>query len=241
MGLLKLIKEQADEGMWLRARAAMKLINKDSKAFEEAIVRRLVSPANMDVSGGQVYRGYGGNADMTVMNYLARMGGTLGTSVASLGAFPAFDTMRQSLPMVQGLMLMAVYIMIPMVLLFSAYEYKTAITLTFVIFALNFLTFWWELARWIDSWMMEALYSSDTHSYANMNGLQNTLDDIIMNLVMGTVFLVLPALWMAGLGWAGSKAGVGISSMINSGGKTAHDSGGKGGKLAEQAVTKKIK
>ncbi|MBG3046854.1 conjugal transfer protein TraG N-terminal domain-containing protein, partial [Proteus mirabilis] len=145
-GLLKLVKEQADEGMWLRARAAMKLINKDSKEFEEAIVRRLVSPANLDVSGGQVYRGYGGNADMTVMNDLARMGGVVGTSVASLGAFPAFDTMRQSLPMVQGLMLMAVYIMIPMVLMFSAYEFKTAITVTFVIFALNFLTFWWELA-----------------------------------------------------------------------------------------------
>ena len=129
-GLLKLVKEQTDEGMWLRARAAMKLINKNSKEFEEAIVRRLVSPANLDVSGGRVYRGYGGNADMTVMNELARMGGVAGTSLASLGAFPAFDTMRQSLPMVQGLMLMAVYIMIPMVLMFSAYEFKTAITVT---------------------------------------------------------------------------------------------------------------
>lgn len=69
-------------------RAAMKLINKNSKEFEEAIVRRLVSPANLDVSGGRVYRGYGGNADMTVMNELARMGGVAGTSLASLGAFP---------------------------------------------------------------------------------------------------------------------------------------------------------
>lgn len=85
-GLLKLVKEQTDEGMWLRARAAMKLINKNSKEFEEAIVRRLVSPANLDVSGGRVYRGYGGNADMTVMNELARMGGVAGTSLASLGA-----------------------------------------------------------------------------------------------------------------------------------------------------------
>ncbi|MGV3068121.1 conjugal transfer protein TraG N-terminal domain-containing protein, partial [Proteus mirabilis] len=33
-GLLKLVKEQTDEGMWLRARAAMKLINKNSKEFE---------------------------------------------------------------------------------------------------------------------------------------------------------------------------------------------------------------
>ncbi len=63
---------------------------------------------------------------------------------------------------------------------FGVYEFKTAITVTFVIFALNFLTFWWELARWIDSWMMEALYNSDTHSQWNMNGLQNTSDDVIM-------------------------------------------------------------
>ncbi|EGT3611595.1 conjugal transfer protein TraG [Morganella morganii] len=240
-GLLKRVKEQADEGMWLRARAAMKLINKDSKEFEEAIIRRLVSPANMDVSGGQVYRGYGGNADMTVMNDLARMGGVAGTSVASLGAFPAFDTMRQSLPMVQGLMLMAVYIMIPMVLLFSAYEYKTAITLTFVIFALNFLTFWWELARWIDSWMMEALYSSDTHSQWNMNGLQNTSDDIIMNLVMGTMFLILPALWMASLGWAGVQLGAAISNGVKAGTDKATEAGEKGGQLVEQTATKGLK
>lgn len=224
-GLLKLVKEQADEGMWLRARAAMKLINKDSKEFEEAIVRRLVSPANLDVSGGQVYRGYGGNADMTVMNDLARMGGVVGTSVASLGAFPAFDTMRQSLPMV---------------LMFSAYEFKTAITVTFVIFALNFLTFWWELARWIDSWMMEALYNSDTHSQWNMNGLQNTSDDIIMNLVMGTMFLVLPALWMGALGWAGVNLGGALSMAMQNGSKVAQNTGGKAGQVAEQAVSKKI-
>lgn len=94
-----------------------------------------------------------------------------------------------------------------MVLMFSAYEFKTAITVMFVIFALNFLTFWWELARWIDSWMMEALYNSDTHSQWNMNGLQNTSDDVIMNLVMGTMFLVLPALWLTAFGWAGAKVG----------------------------------
>ncbi|MGV3068122.1 TraG-like protein, N-terminal region [Klebsiella pneumoniae] len=174
------------------------------------------------------------------MNELARMGGVAGTSLASLGAFPAFDTMRQSLPMVQGLMLMAVYIMIPMVLMFSAYEFKTAITVTFVIFALNFLTFWWELARWIDSWMMEALYNSDTHSQWNMNGLQNTSDDVIMNLVMGTMFLVLPALWLTAFGWAGAKVGSELGNMTSNATSPAHSAGGKGGQLAEQAISKKV-
>lgn len=215
----------------------MKLINQNSKAFEEAIVRRLVSPANLDVSGGQVYRGYGGNADLTVINGITRMGAMTGTSLASLGAFPAFDTMRQSLPMVQGLMLMAVYIMIPLVLMFSAYEFKTAITVTFVIFALNFLTFWWELARWIDSWMMEALYNSDTHSRWNMNGIQNTSDDVIMNLVMGTMFLVLPALWMGALSWAGINLGSAISNGMKSGTDKATQAGEQGGEVAKNAGT----
>ncbi len=46
--------------------------------------------------------------------------------------------------MVQAVMLMAIYIMVPLILAFAAYEFKTVITLTFVIFAVNFLTFWWN-------------------------------------------------------------------------------------------------
>ena len=48
------------------------------------------------------------------------------------------DAMRQALPMVQAVLLMAVYIMVPLILAFAAYEYKTVITVTFVVFALNF-------------------------------------------------------------------------------------------------------
>jgi hypothetical protein len=59
---------------------------------------------------------------------------------------------------------------------------RTVLTLTFAQFALMFLTFWWELARWLDGTLLDLLYDSDTHSYWNMAGLQNTQDDIIMIL-----------------------------------------------------------
>ncbi|SSO29883.1 TraG-like protein, N-terminal region [Klebsiella pneumoniae] len=67
--------------------------------------------------------------------------------------------------------------------------------LSFVQFALFFLTFWWELARWL----MQILYDSDTHSWANLNGLQNTSDDLIVNIIMGVMFLVLPVFWHGAL------------------------------------------
>jgi len=144
--------------------------------------------------------------------------------------------MRQALPMVQAVMLMAIYIMIPLILAFSAYEFKTMVTLTFVVFALNFLTFWWELARWLDSWLLTALYSSDTHTRFNMAGFQNTSDDLIMNLVMGSMFIVLPAVWIGALSWAGVTIGGALGNSFKVGTDTAHQAASKGGDLANNAI-----
>ncbi|MBM2925702.1 conjugal transfer protein TraG N-terminal domain-containing protein, partial [Escherichia coli] len=111
---------------------------------------------------------------------------------------------------------------------------STLITLTFVVFALNFLTFWWELARWLDSWMLTALYSSDTHSRVNMMGLQNTSDDIIMNFVMGTMFLVLPAVWLGALSWAGVNIGQAISEGFNRAGHVTQQAGQHAGSFVKR-------
>ncbi|WP_198601021.1 conjugal transfer protein TraG N-terminal domain-containing protein, partial [Escherichia coli] len=159
-----------------------------------------------------------------------------GSAVAALGAFPALDAMRQALPMVQAILLMAIYIMLPLILAFAAYELSTLITLTFVVFALNFLTFWWELARWLDSWMMTALYRSDTHTRFNMMGFQNTSDDLIMNLVMGTMFIVLPAVWLGALSWAGFSVGVVVGDSFGKGTSHTFQSASKSGDIASGGV-----
>ncbi|MDU3078413.1 MAG: conjugal transfer protein TraG N-terminal domain-containing protein, partial [Mixta calida] len=239
-GLKARVKDQADPDMWLRISAAMKMSGFNDSDYQEAVIRRLVSPESLTVSqSGHVYAGYGGNADFTLDNAAARVAAIGGTSLGSLAAFPAFDAMRQALPMVQAILLMAIYVMLPLILAFAAYEFKTVITLTFVIFALNFLTFWWELARWLDSWLLTALYSSDTHSRFNMAGLQNSSDDLIMNLVMGAMFIVLPAVWLGALSWAGASVGVAVSAAFQKGTETAQNTGGKLGEAAGNAIGSK--
>ena len=239
-GLKARVKDQADPDMWLRISAAMKMSGFNDSDYQEAVIRRLVSPESLTVSqNGHVYAGYGGNADFTLDNAAARVAAIGGTSLGSLAAFPAFDAMRQALPMIQAILLMAMYVMLPLILAFAAYEFKTVITLTFVIFALNFLTFWWELARWLDSWLLTALYSSDTHSRFNMAGLQNSSDDLIMNLVMGAMFIVLPAVWLGALSWAGGSVGVAVSAAFQKGTETAQNTGGKLGEAAGNAIGSK--
>ncbi|OTA19820.1 conjugal transfer protein TraG [Xenorhabdus beddingii] len=216
-GLEARVMAQADPGLWLRLSAALKMTGKETGEYKEAVIRRLVSPVNLTVSqDGYVYAGYGGNADFTLWDRSSRTGATAGALLGGLIAYPMFDAVRQALPMVQAVILMALYILLPLLLLLAAYEFRTVLTLTCVIFALNFLTFWWELARWLDSYLLDALYGSETHSLSNLAGFQNTSDDLMMGLVMGTLFIVLPMVWLGALAWAGVRMGD-IAGMMNQG------------------------
>lgn len=187
---------------------------------EESILRSVLRAENIDVSRGKVYPGYGGNIERSFTNELTKTAAAFGLSLGSIGAFPAFDSMRQALPMVQAFALMAVIILTPLVIIMSGYSLKTLITLTFVSFALVSLTFWWELARWLDSWLLSALYDSGTHSRINPYFLENTQDDIIVNFVMGSMFLVLPAIWLGSMSWAGVYIGS-LASTFSNGTKDA--------------------
>lgn len=214
-GLKDRLLKQVDTSLWQQ----LQKLGQSKEEYEEAVLRSLVSPRNMQVSqGGLVYNGFGGNAgdNLSQTQLLSRVGGIIGAGLSSYALFPAFDNVRQALPMVQAFLEMALVICIPVILLFSAWDLKTVITLSFVQFALFFLTFWWELARWLDNWLMQMMYDSDTHSYFNLWGLQNTSDDLIVNIIMGVMFLVLPAFWLGALTWAGVRIGAAIAGVMGS-------------------------
>lgn len=85
------------------------------------------------------------------------------------------------------------------------------------------------LARWLDSWLLDVLYNGDTHSSWNLAGIQNTQDDVIINLVMGSMFLVLPTFWLGVMIWAGVRVGMAVNGALAGGVEVAKDSWGKAG------------
>ena len=58
------------------------------------------------------------------------------------------------------------------------------ITVTFVVFALNFLTFWWELARWLDGHPQPGDYSA-THSGGSFSTGGPVGKDLLTNMAGG--------------------------------------------------------
>ncbi|HVZ34844.1 MAG TPA: conjugal transfer protein TraG N-terminal domain-containing protein, partial [Polyangiaceae bacterium] len=106
----------------------------------------------------------------------------------------------------------------------------TVVVVSCVQFAVFFVDFWFQLARWVDSTIMDALYGWDA-PHANFNallGLNNTFQDMILNwFVLPTMFLVLPALWVATLAWTGIYAGNVVQGLVQ-GTRDAGQAGSQG-------------
>jgi len=193
---------------------------------------------------GEVYTDYGGRIQMSLPNITTRAASDVGLTVGALFYFPAMDAMRQALPMVLAFLKMALVICIPLVLLIGTYDLKTVVTISVVQFALFFVDFWFQLARWIDSTILDALYGWGfgwNRPHANFDpliGLNNTFGDMMVNFVMAAMFIVLPTFWVMALGWTGIRTGNMLQGLV-SGTAGAQSAGGQGTGAVMRVASKK--
>ncbi|KPX29900.1 MULTISPECIES: conjugal transfer protein TraG N-terminal domain-containing protein [Pseudomonas syringae group] len=211
----------------------------------DSVIRDLVSPRKQQLTQGQVYSDYGGQVGGSVLNDFTRLAATAGQAAGSLVMYPAMDSVRQAAPMVMAFLKMALIICIPFVLVIGAFDLKVVMTVTFAAFALIFVDFWFQLARWVDSTILDALYGNGIGSnvpHTNFDpvfGASNAQGDLLLDFVMGAMFIVLPSFWIVALGWSGAKLGS-LMSGLATGTSGAQDAGGKGGQLAMSAAKGKI-
>lgn len=206
----------------------------------DLLVRTLVRPENMDTSTGTTYSNlnYDFNSN-TLRSFSSKAISGIGTMFGLGIATPGFDAMRQALPMIQGFLIMTLTISMPIILLMSAYSVKTVMTITFVQFGLYFLTFWWELARWLDTWLLTALHQDDPNHVWNFAGILNTSDDVAVKLIIGAMYLILPAFFIAAIGWAGVKLG-NIADSLSNGSKQTQASGSQVTQTTTNVISRKL-
>jgi hypothetical protein len=156
--------------------------------------------------------------------------------------------------MVLSLLKMALVICIPFLLVIGTYDLKNVVTVSVVMFALFFVDFWFQLARWVDSTLLDALYGSGYFrsggeflpKYTDVNPWFTSIDNLsngrtdsinrVLEYVMGAMFTVLPSAWVAALSWVGIRAGTIIDGVTN-GTSAAAGAGGKGPAVVGEVVT----
>lgn len=222
-----------------------KLFNKlfgKPDGYENDLLRTVLNVQDIIVGNNKVYADYGRlkTDDMTykgvnfddvksIFNYM-------GTTVGGILVAPVFDTFKQALPMIQSYLVMAIVLSMPLIIVFSGYSIKAVMTASSALFALYFLSFWWELARWMDGSLYEALYLSSTHSLSGAYFFLNEKSDGVLGLVSMTLYLILPTFWFALMSWAGWSLGHGVGQAL---GQSARDAGNTT-KSGSDFVTNKV-
>lgn len=207
------------------------------KDYDDKILRGLISVQNIKTQNKGVSYGSGrayaieGN-DASMSNLWNGALGSLGAAVGNAATGPIFDVMKQALPYIQALILFALTISMPFVIVFSGYSVKAMMAMTFGWFSVFFLSFIWEIAYWLDTSIYSALYGNSI-----LDSFKNVDDGFIMNFILNSMYLVMPALWISFLSWAGIKAGEGLNSAIGNSGKAAQQ-GTKDGISTTKSVTR---
>lgn len=213
------------------------LTGRTTTEIEDATLRELVSPRQQSLSmaPGQVFQDYGSSArGGSLTQGLNNLATNTGLALGSFSNFPAMNALRAALPMVQAFLIMGTIISLPLVLLISTYQLKALMTVTFALFTLHMLTFWWELARWIDSSMLETLYNQVSATDQTLLSLptagfmDGTVTAQVIEYVMGAMFLVLPMFFLGAMSWAGYNVGSGVQTLLTRGTEAAQVQAEKG-------------
>ncbi|HFW3090917.1 TPA: conjugal transfer protein TraG N-terminal domain-containing protein, partial [Salmonella enterica subsp. enterica serovar Reading] len=234
------LKDRVLASLPSRVKADFQLQN--VKNWQELALRWLVSPRNVSLSGGGETYSVGSNDNATgFVGNLTRLATTVGVGMKQFEALPGFDALKQALPIVQALLEMMVIIVIPVLLMFSAYDPKTIVTITFALFSLMFIPFWWEVAGWLDDQLLTIMYGARDDSGLDSgvpfaNFVSSVSDGWIMNLVLGVMYILFPLSWFGMMGWTGVHLGNFATQIVGDGAKLSQDAGNEGGKQTKGAA-----
>jgi hypothetical protein len=202
---------------------------------ENRTIRRLLDVTESARPNGQTYSGYGQNEGAgswlgSLYNHGAAVVGTVATQITE---YPKMYMVREAVVVVQAVVLMAIYMLLPFVLLFSSFAWDKMILMAVVIFAVKFWTFLWAVAYWLDNNLIEAVQPGWLAVFvANDTTLS---DDIIEFVVMG-MYIGLPMVWTSLVTWAGVQMSGGFDGFTRRSTGTAQSAGGRGGQMAEKGA-----
>lgn len=180
-------------------------------------------------------------AENSLANTLAVIGGIFGAP----GHLAGGKLLREGVSFGQSLLLMMFITLLPFLLIFSLYRPQFVLTLTVVFFAINFLSFIWAIAFWIDNNLTYVLLSgaADGGGWGVFTPVHNATEFLTLVWMQRFLYLALPVFWISGLSWVGFKVGGALGATMNTVGQASEATGQRGGEaasdVAKAAITKK--
>jgi hypothetical protein len=161
-----------------------------------------------------------------------------------LQAFQASASMKPLIyfmTIAQPLILMAMYIFLPVILVFSRYNLAVMFIGAIGLFSVKFWTVMWYVARWMDDNLIASMYPGISGNalleFALDNPTtENTYKRIVLNMALMLMFIGLPILFSGMMAWIGINVGHGVQRMLSDAVNSGRDAGQTGTNIATGAA-----
>jgi hypothetical protein len=171
------------------------------------------------------------------------MAGFGGTAWEAFKASASMIPLVQSLLMMQPMVLMTLYMFLTTIVIFSGYRIEVFVLGALAIFTVKFWSVMWTIARFVDDRLIEAMYPG-----ASGNALleavltsDGTSKRMILNIVTMMMYVGIPAIWTAMVGWAGYNLSANFGKLVTSVEAKADTAGSNGSGLSAKLAMKGLK
>ena len=154
---------------------------------------------------------------------------TAGVAIAAGVTSLTVTVLLQLLPMLQALILLGIYALLPMLLVFSRYSLGVMLCVGITIFGIKFWTVLWFIAQWVDQNLITSMYPDTNQLIENfLLEREHGTKRVLLNTATSLMYIGLPVLWSLLIGWAGIKVGRTVDSTSAPYGGIASDAGQQG-------------
>ena len=122
--------------------------------------------------------------------------------------------------MMQAIVLMGIYMFLPLVTFLSGFDLKVMFYGAVAIFTVKLWAAMWFIAQWIDTRLINAMYPglSGNVIFQELTNITNGsipefYKRIILNVLLLTLFIGLPLIWTAMMGWVGVRIGEQLTNI----------------------------
>ena len=179
---------------------------------------------------------------LSTVENVAKVGLASGGVLAASALFSVTMTaVLQALPMVQAVLLLGIYALLPMVVVLSRYSISMMVIGAMAIFTVKFWSVLWYLALWVDQNLILSMYP-DVNIFLQIfaNPGEHDVKRLLLNMITTSLYLGLPLLWSGMMAWAGVRVGTSIAAATSTMTKPINDSGTKGGNLGRRLFLRKV-
>lgn len=215
-----------------------------SERQEDAVARVVLSNAPPVWSSNELVTGNTtGTGWMTgIRDFLKK--GAAGSGVVTTSATFAvtMTVVLQALPMVQALILLGIYALLPLIVVLSRYAVSMMVVGAMAIFTVRFWSVLWYLAQWVDQNLIQSMYP-DVSVFLQMfaNPGEHDVKRMLLNMLTTSLYLGLPLLWSGMMAWVGVHIGRTIDVATNSLQNSAREAGQRGGSIGNAVASRGLR